>query len=70
MAFLVALVPGPLKYQRSFAGGVPSPFLEGRMATLLAKLHSIGALSDEEYERALAEPLDLLVPGSLEDSAG
>jgi Transglycosylase len=66
MAFLVALVPGPLKYQRSFAGGIPSPFLEGRMATLLAKLRSVGALSDEEYAQALAEPLDLRVP----DSAG
>ena len=59
MAFLVALVPGPLKYQRSFAGGVPSLFLEGRMATLLAKLHSVGALSDDEYLTALAGPLDL-----------
>jgi hypothetical protein len=62
MAFLVALVPGPLKYQRSFADGIPSPFLEGRMAALLAKLVSVGALSDEEYERALDEPLDLVVP--------
>jgi hypothetical protein len=67
MAFLVALVPGPVKYQRSFPGGTPTPFLEGRMATLLAKLHSVGALSDEEYERALAAPLDLLVPGPAEE---
>jgi hypothetical protein len=61
MAFLVALVPGPLKYQRSFADGTPTPFLEGRMATLLAKLNSVGALSDEEYEQALADPLHLRV---------
>ena len=61
MAFLVSLVPGPLKYQRSFPGGTPTPFLEGRMATLLAKLQSMGALSDDEYERAVAEPLDLRV---------
>ncbi len=69
MAFLVALVPGPLKYQRSFAGGVPSPFLEGRMATLLAKLYSVGALGDDEYLAALAEPLGLRGQGAGDDSA-
>jgi hypothetical protein len=31
------------------------------MATLLAKLHALGALSDDEYQLALAEPLDLRV---------
>jgi hypothetical protein len=61
MAFLVALVPGPLKYQRSFAGGTPTPFFEGRIVTLLTKLHTVGALTDEEYLAALAEPLDLRV---------
>jgi hypothetical protein len=61
MAFLVSLVPGPLKYQRSFAGGTPTPFFEGLMATLLAKLNAVGALGDEEYRLALAEPLDLRV---------
>lgn len=59
MAFLVSLIPAPIKYQRSFADGVPSPFLEGLMATLLAKLESVGALGQAEYEAALAEPLDL-----------
>jgi penicillin-binding protein 1A len=61
MAFLVALVPGPLKYQRSFAGGTPTPFFEGLMLTLLAKLHAVGALGDEEYQAALTAPLDLCV---------
>ena len=61
MAFLVSLIPGPLKYQRSFAGGTPTPFFEGLMVTLLAKLHAVGALSDDEYRLALAEPLDLRV---------
>ena len=61
MAFLVSLVPGPLKYQRSFAGGVPTPFLEGLMVTLLTKLHAVGALGDKQYQLALAEPLDLRV---------
>jgi len=59
MVFLVSLIPAPIKYQRSFADGVPSPFLDGLMATLLAKLLAVGALSQTEYEAALAEPLDL-----------
>jgi hypothetical protein len=59
MAFLVCLIPGPVKYQQSIATGVPTPFFEGLMDTLLAKLQSVGALSDEEYEAALAAPLDL-----------
>ena len=59
MAFLVALIPGPLRYQRSFAGGTPTPFFEGRIVTLLTKLHAVGALGDAEYLSALVEPLDL-----------
>jgi hypothetical protein len=59
MAFLVALVPGPVKYQRSIEGGTPTPFFEGLVVTLLAKLHAAGVLSDEQFLSALAEPLDL-----------
>jgi membrane peptidoglycan carboxypeptidase len=58
-AFLVCLIPGPIKYQQSIATGVPTPFFEGLMDTLLGKLQSVGALSEEEYEAALAAPLDL-----------
>jgi hypothetical protein len=36
-----------------------TPFFEGLVATLLAKLRSVGALTEEEYAAALAEPLDL-----------
>jgi monofunctional biosynthetic peptidoglycan transglycosylase len=68
MAFLVALIPGPLKYQRSFAGGTPTPFFEGRIVTLLTKLHAVGALGDEEYQSALAAPLDLYVSDAVEPS--
>jgi hypothetical protein len=59
MAFLVSLVPGPIKYQRSIEGGAMTPFFEGLVATLLAKLRSVDALTEEEYTAALAEPLDL-----------
>lgn len=60
MSFLVAMVPGPVTYQRSIEGGTPTPFFEGRMASLLAKLRSVGALTDEEHAAALAGPLGLL----------
>jgi hypothetical protein len=59
MVFLVSMIPGPVKYQGSIVDGVPSPFFEGLMATLLAKLASVGALTPEEYEAALAAPLEL-----------
>ena len=59
MAFLVSLIPGPLKYQRSFAGGSPTPFFEGLMLTLLDKLEATGALTAEEHAAALAAPLGL-----------
>jgi hypothetical protein len=56
-AFLVALIPGPIKYQRSFALGTLTPGLESLVIGVLAKLRSVDALSEEEYERALTEPL-------------
>ncbi len=60
IAFLVSLIPGPLKYQRSFATGTPTPFFEGLMTTLFGKLVDVGALSEADYAAALAEPLDLV----------
>jgi membrane peptidoglycan carboxypeptidase len=57
MAFLVALVPGPIKYQRSFADGTPSPGFLRLVENLLIKLRSVDALSQDAYQAALAEPL-------------
>jgi hypothetical protein len=57
MAFLVALVPGPLKYQRSFADGTPSPGFLRLVDNVLAKLRSLDALDEGAYQQALAEPL-------------
>jgi hypothetical protein len=57
MAFLVAIIPGPIKYQRSFARGTPSPGLRLLIDNLLAKLRSVQAISEEEYQRALSEPI-------------
>ena len=57
MAFLVAIIPGPIKYQGSFAHGMPGPGLRSLIDDLLAKLRSVDAISEEEYLRALGEPI-------------
>ncbi|MBS0393848.1 MAG: transglycosylase domain-containing protein [Proteobacteria bacterium] len=57
MAFLVAIIPGPIKYQSSFAHGAPGPGLRSLIDDLLAKLRSVDAIGEEDYRRALAEPL-------------
>ncbi len=70
IAFLVSLIPGPLKYQRSFETGMPTPFFEGLITTLLGKLVDVGALSEPEYAAALAEPLGLLIAPEPADADG
>jgi hypothetical protein len=57
MAFLVAIIPGPIKYQRSFARGTPGPGLRLLIDNLLAKLKSVEAIGEEEYQRALGESI-------------
>jgi hypothetical protein len=57
MAFLVAIIPGPIKYQRSFAHGTPGPGLRSLIDELLGKLRSVDAIGEEEYRRALGEPI-------------
>jgi len=57
MAFLVAIIPGPIKYQSSFAHGTPGPGLRLLIDELLAKLRSVDAIGEEEYQRALGEPI-------------
>jgi hypothetical protein len=57
MAFLVAIIPGPIKYQRSFAHGTPGPGLRSLIDALLAKLRSVHAIDEEEYLQALGEPI-------------
>jgi hypothetical protein len=56
-AFLVAIIPGPIKYQRSFARGTPGPGLRSLIDNLLAKLRSVDAIGEEEYQRALSETI-------------
>jgi hypothetical protein len=57
MAFLVAIIPGPIKYQSSFAHGTPGPGLSSLIDALLAKLRSVHAIGEEEYQQAIGEPI-------------
>jgi hypothetical protein len=57
MAFLVAIIPGPIKYQSSFAHGTPGPGLRSLIDELLAKLRSVHAIGEEEYLQALGQPI-------------
>jgi hypothetical protein len=59
MALLVALIPGPVKYQRSLASGHPSPGFRPLVDGLLAKLRSVDALSEEAYRAALEDGLSV-----------
>ena len=68
MAFLVSIIPGPIKYQVSFAHGTPGPGLSVLIDDLLAKLRSVDAISEEEYRRALREPI--LVDGEPRPPSG
>ena len=67
-AFLVSLIPGPVKYQSSFAHGTPGPGLRQLMNALLAKLRSVDALTEEEYLRAVDE--EIVVMGREARAAG
>jgi hypothetical protein len=56
-AFLVVMIPGPVKYQRSFNEGALTAGLEPLVVNLLAKLRSVDVLSEDQYRSALAETL-------------
>ena len=57
MAFLVSIIPGPIKYQSSFAHGTPGPGLRSLIDALLAKLRSVHSIGEQEYLQALGEPI-------------
>ena len=59
MAFLVSIIPGPIKYQSSFARGTPGPGLRSLIDGLLTKLRSVHAITEEEYQQALGETIDV-----------
>lgn len=57
IAFLVCLIPSPVRYHQAHLAGRAGPGMEQLMANLLAKLHSVGAIAADDYESALAEDL-------------
>jgi hypothetical protein len=58
-AFLVALIPGPVKYQSSFASGVLSRGFSRLVNGVLYRLRSVDMLTDEQLQAELAAPLRL-----------
>lgn len=57
IAFLVCLIPSPVRYHQAHLAGRPGPGMEQLMANLLVKLHSVGALDDQALQDALFEEL-------------
>lgn len=57
VAFLVSMIPGPIKYQRSIQGGELRRGMETLVNNLLVKMRSIDVISEETFERAKAETL-------------
>ncbi|MFN7986402.1 MAG: biosynthetic peptidoglycan transglycosylase [Thermoanaerobaculia bacterium] len=58
-AFLVALIPGPVKYQTSFADGVLSRGFSRLVNGVLYRLRSVDVLTDDELAAELAAPIRL-----------
>ena len=57
MAFLICLIPSPLRYHQAHVAGKLGPGMEQLVRNLLAKLRSVDAITDEEYEAARNEEL-------------
>jgi hypothetical protein len=57
MVFLVCVIPSPVRYHQAYVAGRVGPGMDQLMATLLAKLRSVDALSDDAYFDALTEEL-------------
>ena len=70
IAFLVSMIPGPVKYQRSIEGGELRRGFETLVNKLLVKMRSVDAISEEEYQAALAETLTFRGQPPLIDEVG
>jgi hypothetical protein len=57
IAFLVSMIPAPVKYQRSIAGGEVRRGFDTLVNNLLVKVRSIDLITEEEFQEALAETL-------------
>jgi len=57
MAFLICVIPSPVRYHQAYVAGRVGPGMDQLMANLLAKLRSVDALTDDAYFDALTEEL-------------
>ena len=57
IAFLICLIPSPVRYPQAHLAGHAGPGMEQLMANLLAKLRSVAAIGEEDYAAALDEEL-------------
>lgn len=56
-AFLVCLIPNPVRYHQAHEAGRIGPGMEQIIHNLLAKLRSVEALGEDEHQQALMEEL-------------
>ncbi len=56
-AFLASIIPSPVRYHSMFARGSPTDAWEERVDELLRKMTSHGAISDDDFLRAVREPI-------------
>jgi hypothetical protein len=56
-AFLVCVIPSPVRYHHAHTAGRVGPGMAGLMDNLLVKLVAAGALSEDDYTRAVVEGL-------------
>ena len=59
-AFLICLIPSPVRYHQAHLAGQPGPGMEQLMVNLLEKLRASGAIGEREYQSAVAERLSFL----------
>jgi hypothetical protein len=57
IAFLVCLIPSPVRYHHAHTAGRLGPGMDQLVRNLLAKLRSVDAISEEEYLGSLEETL-------------
>lgn len=69
IAFLVSMIPGPVKYQRSIQGGELRHGMEILVNNLLTKVRSVDAITEEEFARATSEPLVFRGAAAKEEAA-
>jgi hypothetical protein len=70
MAFLVCVIPSPVRYHSAHRAGHAGPGMEQLMQNLLARLRSLDALTEEEYQHAAADELLFAPEPGLARTAG